>query len=153
MMHACPTVEYKGVLTFSYNLKDYYDQDLDPKEVQKLKLLFQLLRDIIKTAPIDFEETDQNGRSILSYAIHLCPFEVTQDIIGRSPSLLNNKTSESILKDFNNIEKDWGKTTFLNNDHRTANFLKEKGIAINKINFASFDVRNPILLQISNNLS
>jgi hypothetical protein len=143
MIAACPTTEYTQMLSFSFGVEQ---DERSIKKNQQLNESYLLLRSLIKSNDLNLLNQDQDNKDILTYALHLCPFEVVQDIIKIIPDALTQNHLTNLEESIKGISKYQAKTTFLNNDHRTLRYLTSKGLSLEKQSLAALGVRNQLML-------
>jgi len=142
-MLGCPTTEFSDMFTFSFR-RPYESTDTD--ESASRNEGYKLLRYLLKTETMNLRATDSDGKSVLSYAIHLCPFEVVQDIIVKDPQTMNSVSVNNLVEQFSGLKKNNGKLTIFNNDHRTLKLLTEHGLSVKDLNFQLLGIRNTQIL-------
>lgn len=146
MKVACPTTEYEEMRSFSFSPNYYRTSSFrnDAAQNQQFLETYKLLRELIQTEEIDLLAKDKEGRDILSYAIHLCPFEVVQDILKKEDNAFTQSHLSKILSYTDDNEKSLGISTIFNNDDRTLKYLIDKGLSIKGTDLSSLGYRNPL---------
>ncbi|MFP5491556.1 MAG: hypothetical protein ACLGG0_08650 [Bacteriovoracia bacterium] len=147
IMLACPTVEMNGLISFNYKPGGYPYHS--PTQAKYLEKNYHLLLELISTQDFDLTQADSEGRDILTYALNLCPFEVVQALVKKDAGLIKREHTSELLKNYAGLSKSIGTIAFLNNDHRTLEYLKSLGLQIDQINFASLGVTNNLILKQS----
>ena len=144
----CPRIEYANMISYSFGEKNTLSSDDSRQKMQ----VYDYIRSLIQTEEINLRAEDINGKDVLTYALNFCPFELVQDILKKEKRALTAKHINDSLSNFQGLFRDDQTSSFLNNDHRTFEFLIDAGMNVEGIDLKRFGVTNELMLKKTSKL-